>query len=336
MNNHDASVKGDRDITFDILKGFGILLMLCGHYWPGSHWAHQVIYSFHMPLFFLVAGYFSKPVTQGGAGHTIKKNAKRLLLPFVATQLLLVAWGGIQAMAKHDVSYVLKPSLSLLWGSCDVLDSQWGLIYVGPMWFLPALFWAKTAFECLASKLREWTLLLVCVIVSVASMVLHVFTNSPWCLLQGLSCLTFVAMGYLAKQKLFPRWTYWIALLCWPVAIVFSSIEVADCTYHLYPLDVLGACGGTLFVWWWSSKVTKIGALSRVLAWFGVNSMLILCFHNFEWFSSISYSVTAHIPFDVQGNWMILLRFSLTLVLVFLAIYTPFVRDVYGARTVKR
>ena len=328
-------VKGNRVITFDILKGLGILLMLCGHYWPNSHWAHQVIYSFHMPLFFLVAGYFSKPVTEEGAGLAIKKNAKRLLLPFVATQLLLMAWGGIQAMAKHDVSYVLKPTLSLLWGSCDVLDSRWGLVYVGPMWFLPALFWAKTVFEILVARLRDWWLLMVCVSVSVLSIVLHLYTSSPWCILQGLSCLTFVAIGYLAKQKLFPHWVYWIALLCWPAAIVFSSMEVADCTYHLYPLDVLGACGGTLFVWWLSSKVTKIGAISRVFAWFGVNSLLVLCFHDFEWFSSISYSVTAHVPFDVPGDWMILLRFSLTLVLVLLALYMPFVRDVYGTRTEK-
>ena len=302
-------VKGNRDITFDILKGLGILLMLCGHYWPNSHWAHQVIYSFHMPLFFLVAGYFSKPVMEEGAGLAIKKNAKRLLLPFVVTQLLLVAWGSLQSVAKHDVSYVLKPSLSLLWGSCDVLDSRWGLVYVGPMWFLPALFWAKTVFEILAAKLRDWWLLLVCVSVSVLSIVLHLYTSTPWCVLQGLSCLVFLSIGYLAKQKLFPAWTYWIALLCWPVAMVFSNLEVADCTYRLY--------------------------LSRVFAWFGVNSLLVLCFHNFEWFSSISYSVTAHVPFDVQGNWMILLRFSLTIVLMLWALYMPFVRDAYGTQTVK-
>ena len=121
-------VQENRDATFDIMKGLGILLVLGVHYWPHLKWNYHYVHSFVMPLFFLVAGYFSKPVTEGGIGHAIKKNAKRLLLPFVATQLLLMAWGGIQALAKHDVSYVIKPSLSLIWGSCDVLNSQWGMI----------------------------------------------------------------------------------------------------------------------------------------------------------------------------------------------------------------
>ena len=114
----------NRDLTYDIMKGIGILLMLVGH-WPGlPHWAHQFIYSFHMPLFFLVAGCFAKPIN-GDAISRIRKNARRLLLPFIVTQLLLVVWGGIQTWAKHDVSYVIKPGLSLVCGSCDVIDSRW-------------------------------------------------------------------------------------------------------------------------------------------------------------------------------------------------------------------
>lgn len=324
----------ERDVTFDILKGFGILLMLCGHYWPDLHWAHQIIYSFHMPLFFLVAGYFSKPLKMG-VWLAIKKNAKRLLLPFLVTQLLLVAWGGIQSMAKHDMSYVIKPFLSLLWGGADVGDSRFGMIYVGPIWFLPALFWAKTIFECFITKIHGWGLLFICVAVSVLAIILHKFTSSPWCILQGLSCLAFLSIGYLVKQKQIPNWVYWLALICWPISIVFSTIEVADCWYHLYPLDVLGACGGTLFVWWLSGYVKKWDAISKLFVWFGVNSLLLLCFHNFEWFSAISYSVVIHVPFDVHGNWMILFRFAMTIVMVLLAIQIPIIRDVYGVRKMK-
>ena len=102
----------NRDLTFDIMKGVGILLVLAGHYWPESYWywAHKTIYSFHVPLFFLVAGYFSKP-PKAGILAVVNKNAKRLLLPFVFTQLLLVLYGGVQAFAKHDVSYVVRPLL---------------------------------------------------------------------------------------------------------------------------------------------------------------------------------------------------------------------------------
>ena len=324
-------VQKNRDVTFDIMKGLGILLVLGIHYWPYLKWNYHYVHSFVMPMFFLVAGYFSKPALES-VTLTIKKNSRRLLMPFVVTQLLLMVWGGFQSLAKHDLSYLIKPGLSLLWGGCDVVNSQWGSIYVGPMWFLPALFWGKTTFEFLISKIYNWFLFAVCVGISVASIVLHKYTNSPWCILQGLSCLVFLSIGYLAKQKLFPDWVYWLALMCWPISMVYSSMEVSDCWYHLYPLDVLGACGGTWFVWWLANQIKRLGVLPMVFSWFGVNSLIVLCFHNFEWFSAISYSVTAHVPFDIQGNWMILFRFALTLVMVVLALQIPVIRAVYGVK----
>lgn len=319
-----------RDVTFDIMKGIGILFMLVGHWPEVPHWLRQFIYSFHMPLFFLVAGYFSKPMNERGLGAVIQKNALRLLLPFIATQILMIVWGGVQSFAKHDFSYVIKPSLSLLWGSCDVIDSRWGSIYIGPMWFLPALFWCRTVFELLLSKVHDWMLLVVCAVISVASIALHCYTYSPWCILQGLSCLIFMSIGYLVKTSLFPKWIYWVLILCWPFAIFFSNVEVSDCSYHLYLLAVLGACGGTLLVWWISNLIKKNKAISKPLVWFGVNSLVVLCFHNFELFSSISYSVIGHLPCDIHGSLMTVFRYMLTVVLVLIVINMPYVRELYG------
>lgn len=320
-----------RDVTFDIMKGIGILLMLVGH-WPElPQWAHQFIYSFHMPLFFLVAGFFAKPLYDDVKSR-VRKNAKRLLLPFVLTQLLLVVWGGVQTLAKHDVSYVIKPGLSLFWGGADVLDSQWGKIYVGPMWFLPALFFGKTIFELIISKLQNWKLLFVCIAISVASIVLHKCIDSSWCILQGLSCLTFMSIGYLAKKKWFPKWFYCIVIVCWPFAMVFSGMEVANCSYSFYPLDVLGACGGTLCIWWLSKQIAEVRWLSKPLAWCGVYSLVILCFHNFEWFSAIAYSIVIHSPFVLEGIAMVAFRYVLAFCMAFVVVKIPYIRKVYGVK----
>ena len=46
----------ERDVTFDIMKGIGVILVLVCHIWGWNHpFLSQVILSFHMPLFFLVA-----------------------------------------------------------------------------------------------------------------------------------------------------------------------------------------------------------------------------------------------------------------------------------------
>lgn len=52
-------MNNNRDIRFDLMKGIGILCMLVGHY-SDNHILHQLIYSFHMPLFFVLGGYFTK------------------------------------------------------------------------------------------------------------------------------------------------------------------------------------------------------------------------------------------------------------------------------------
>lgn len=43
---------------FSIVKGIGIILMVIGH---ASSPFHDFIYLFHMPLFFMISGFFFNP-----------------------------------------------------------------------------------------------------------------------------------------------------------------------------------------------------------------------------------------------------------------------------------
>ena len=81
-------MENKRDITFDVMKGIGILLMLVAHWPKFPQWVHHSISSFLMPMYFMVAGYFSKPVVD--CAKSLKKSALRLLLPYVFTQFLLM------------------------------------------------------------------------------------------------------------------------------------------------------------------------------------------------------------------------------------------------------
>lgn len=47
----------ERNRTFDIMKGIGILSVILGHMDVAPFW-RTFIFSFHMPLFFILAGYF--------------------------------------------------------------------------------------------------------------------------------------------------------------------------------------------------------------------------------------------------------------------------------------
>lgn len=43
---------------FDIAKGLGILLMIIGHMPIKNEYLKNFIFCFHMPLFFIISGYF--------------------------------------------------------------------------------------------------------------------------------------------------------------------------------------------------------------------------------------------------------------------------------------
>lgn len=48
----------ERDLSIDIMKGIGICAVIAGHTFLNT--IHNLIYSFHMPLFFILSGYFYK------------------------------------------------------------------------------------------------------------------------------------------------------------------------------------------------------------------------------------------------------------------------------------
>ena len=70
-----------RDRSIDILKGFGILLMICGHIGFGTPFI-QFCASFYMPLFYVVSGYLLNG--RRPFGSFVLKKAKGLLVPYYA------------------------------------------------------------------------------------------------------------------------------------------------------------------------------------------------------------------------------------------------------------
>lgn len=49
----------ERDLRFDIMRGIGIILMMLGHI-PVEGFIYRWIYSFHMPMFFILSGLYTK------------------------------------------------------------------------------------------------------------------------------------------------------------------------------------------------------------------------------------------------------------------------------------
>ena len=80
-----TSAKSVRYNWIDWSKSIAIFLVIWGHV-PMQSETHTIIYSFHMPLFFLISGYLYNP--KGTIKEELYKDLKTLLLLFPLLPLL--------------------------------------------------------------------------------------------------------------------------------------------------------------------------------------------------------------------------------------------------------
>ena len=321
-----------RDITFDIMKGIGILLVIVCHLIGWNHpYLAQVILSFHMPLFFIVAGIFSKPyVDVPSAKANVKRYFARLYPAFALTQLLIVAWGILLAVVKHEGwDPPIRESLSLVWADVFGPTTPWGRLSLGVIWFLMALFVAKSLLIHL-SRLKQWAFP-VSLAVAFGTFMLHkVFPYSIWCLSLGLMALPFVTIGWWVKSHPVPLWLKIVAVVCWIAAICFSRMEMYTFTWQCYPLDVLGACGGTYCIYLLSLVIKKYMRItSKALSALGVWSLAIMCVHCFEMYAHLGNRIRAAVGVEL-GLWsMFAWRMVLTLGLAIALVHVPKVKNLF-------
>ena len=307
----------ERDITFDIMKGIGILLVIVCHFVGWNHpYLSQFILSFHMPLFFLVAGYFSKSyIDRSSSKRSVRNYFMRLIPPMAVTQLMIVAWAVLMAVVKHEGwNPPICEALSLLWADVFGPMTPWGTLSLGVIWFLLALFWAKTLLIPL-SRLKKWAIPVSLAVAFGAFMLHKVFPYSIWCFSLGLMALPFVTI---------------VAVVCWIAAICFSRMEMYTFTWKCYPLDVLGACGGTYCLYLLSLVIKKYMRItSKVLAALGVWSLAIMCVHCFEINAHLGSRLWALTGVEV-GQWpMFAWRLVLTLGLAILLVHIPKVKNLF-------
>ena len=71
-----------RNTTISIAKGIAIILMVIAHA-EAPGWLCKFIFEFHMPLFFITAGYFFSLKYLNDEATFVKKRVKGLYWPFV-------------------------------------------------------------------------------------------------------------------------------------------------------------------------------------------------------------------------------------------------------------
>ncbi|GAB6008353.1 acyltransferase family protein [Dysgonomonas reticulitermitis] len=209
-----------RDPFFDSLKFILICLVVFGHTleYSGikdilSFKVYSFIYTFHMPLFIFISGYFSKNITW----DKLKKSFRTLLPAYLVFQTIL----SIPNML--DGSFILF----------NFLTSPQGIL-----WYIPALLYWRIAFY-FVPKIRFLNFPIV-IVVSILLSFLIGLVNYPVFLsiAKTMAFLPYFALGYYCTENTIKKIRSWdrtisVAILIMAFLLVYT-FTTSDFVLNLY------------------------------------------------------------------------------------------------------
>lgn len=129
--------------AFDVLKFFAIFLVLWGHsiqdFLSSNYYdepVYRIIYSFHMPLFMMISGYFSFSSMSLLPLVFLKKKFVQLVLPAFSWGMVL----GIIGFLSKTHFFTLTPSLWIIHLQETIIEIVSGFYESYPFWFLKSCF----------------------------------------------------------------------------------------------------------------------------------------------------------------------------------------------------
>lgn len=288
------SVNNKRIEWIDIARGFAILLIILGHSNILNGSINGFIHSFHVPLFFVVSGLLFKGED---LARSIKKRGKQLLIPFYITGTIVVIGKLVFTYVSNSeihIKDIINWIVALICGYGYDYDFFGHTIYaIGAIWFLWALFWSFVTLQIifkLTKRTSEWIRALAVIIVSVIGYIIGQFFWIPTNIDLGLYCVIYLYFGYILKNYLLDYLknnriiNYLIIAICIAIYVYASIINGLYITTRQTDtiISVLGALAGSLVCLEISMLFEKLQYVSKVIIWYGMNSLLIICVHNIE------------------------------------------------------
>lgn len=325
-----------RSVSVDIAKGIAILSVILAHAVPQERdGLREMIYSFHMPLFFILSGFtsgYSTSLTE------VRQRGLRIIKKLGIPMLLLWIVFAITAFITKGNSYatvwefVTKKLLQLLYAS-GVTNSQLVIFgggnieALGIPWFFAAMIGAKIIYDAMQLYLKKYILLAGVIIVTCVGVFAGTYYHFPLSIDISMAVVFFLWVGHILKRTgiRFNLNYMVIALICWAVLWTLTNrygdwgLELAGRSYPLFPLCFIEAVAGTIVMMYlseWAGR--RQSKMTSLFVFLGRNSLLLLIIHCLDYLWKDLYSVYDHIIVEVS------IRITID-VLIFYAVYK--VRD---------
>lgn len=268
LNNSELLGTG-RNSNIDSLKGLCMLFVIIGHtdILISCPFIYRFIYTFHMPVFFVLSGMFIK--SDLFSVGTIRRNAVAYLKPYYLSSAILL-------LLTYFVSELHVECRSVKDTLASVLLANYKGYFVGPIYFLWALFWGNTLFRFLLSRWKG---------LSLGLLVFMIFFFNRLALPLGVRCglgsLPFIYIGYLLRNnyvqvhEFMLKWLNIILILgLWLFFALKFQIYAVNADYPFGLSSVVGSALFSILLVIYSPSINN-----KLFAFLGSHSLLILCTH---------------------------------------------------------
>ncbi len=286
----------------DTLKAIGILLVILGHISnPGT----KFIYSFHMPLFFIISGFFIK--FDISFKKFITSDIKRLIVPYFIFSIFGVCVETIKRFALHRpiLDYVHEIKAVFIYMDFQHLINS----YANILWFLPALFFARLLLYLIHKNIKN---ILLQIGLIIFLFIAGLYLELPFALDEAMNALLFVFVGNM-YFKYFK--SYNILILCLALIVVLLAyyggipkLNMATKDYESVFINILWAIG-------------IVGIMIDLLKRYSINNNYISLWGRETMFVYIFHAYTnniAHIL--VPEYWYVKFFITLSLLIILLII----------------
>lgn len=254
-----------RNQWMDVAKGFSIILMILGHTSIPDSFS-RLIYSFHMPLFFIASGWMTDWSKYSFSEYFSKKISTLVIPFFIYSTIVLILMVFI-----HGGGYFIN------W-----MTNGWQGY---ALWFIPVLFLATLLVRILYLIQKIWLRVLASLCLLFAGIALSYYNITlPWSIsVVPYACFMIISGTYLKKYQSYindPKW--FILLSGLVIAFIVSRFWKLDMAWNniipVIPLTI-GAMAGTAMIFTFASMVVKYQSkISLIFQFIGRETFAIVAF----------------------------------------------------------
>lgn len=257
--------------ALDIAKGVGIILVIIGH--MSSSYLRDWIYSFHMPLFFIISGICFKTEKYPSFLPFLKQRFRTLAIPTLALYFIILLLETLTGIKGFDLQQQLKG------------------VHPGVLWFLITLLFSELLYFPLSKLTILWRIPLLFVLVSTGVFFArnHItaffnLTNIFFCTaLYGLGNLFSSSMPsalerikQLNKYIIISSTTFAFAI---PLLLITTYKEAFDLASNFIPSPVVLYTLSAITCTFAVITLSTIIPFQKLLKFFGRNTLILLAFH---------------------------------------------------------